>query len=193
MCTAFRAHLPGARFKCVGPLFLGISDDLHHRSTSASAARSRYGVTSPKLAGDLSERRRGSTGGTEKRACQEAFDKLSEMRRVLVFVLAAAMTGGAGYVVAQTPAKKAPAQPAPAAAQRRVNMPPMTMPGFAPGRPIDQAKAVYEFAAQHPEVLKFVPCYCGCESTGHPHNESCFVKRRDVQGNVLEWDMHGYG
>jgi hypothetical protein len=42
-------------------------------------------------------------------------------------------------------------------------------------------------------VLKFVPCYCGCESSGHPHNESCFVKSRDASGNVTEWDTHGYG
>jgi hypothetical protein len=54
-------------------------------------------------------------------------------------------------------------------------------------------RAIYDFAAQHPEVLKFVPCYCGCESSGHPHNESCFVKSRDAQGNVREWDTHGYG
>ena len=52
---------------------------------------------------------------------------------------------------------------------------------------------MYQFAAEHPEVLKFVPCYCGCESSGHPHNESCFVKRRDAAGNVTEWDTHGYG
>jgi hypothetical protein len=58
---------------------------------------------------------------------------------------------------------------------------------------VDQARAVYQFAAEHPEILKYVPCYCGCESTGHPHNESCFVKRRDAQGNVAEWDTHGYG
>ena len=54
-------------------------------------------------------------------------------------------------------------------------------------------RAVYKFAGEHPEVRKYVPCYCGCESTGHPHNESCFVKRRDATGNVLEWDTHGYG
>ncbi len=54
-------------------------------------------------------------------------------------------------------------------------------------------RQVYEFAARFPDVLKFVPCYCGCESTGHPHNESCFVRSRDAQGHVTAWDMHGYG
>jgi hypothetical protein len=102
-------------------------------------------------------------------------------------------------VFAQQPAKKAsPVQgkvepAAPSKAALAISMPPIPSPGFAPGRPVAQARAVYEFAARHPEILKFVPCYCGCESSGHPHNESCFVKRRDPKGNVLEWDTHGYG
>lgn len=100
------------------------------------------------------------------------------------------MAGATGYVLAQGPAKKAPA---PSKAAQTITMPPLPNPGFQPGRPLDQARAVYDFAAKHPEILKFVPCYCGCETTGHPHNESCFVKQRDARGNVLEWDMHGYG
>jgi hypothetical protein len=91
----------------------------------------------------------------------------------------------------QAPAKKS--TPTPSAAARKIMYPPIPNPGFAPGRPVDQTRAVYQFAAEHPEVLQYVPCYCGCESTGHPHNESCFVKRRDGAGNVVEWDTHGYG
>lgn len=116
------------------------------------------------------------------------------MRRLLVFTVAITLAIGAGFVMAQTPAK-APPNPAPttAAQPARLSMPPIPNPGFAPGRPVDQARAVYVFAAEHPEILRFVPCYCGCESSGHPHNESCFVKRRDARGNVTEWDTHGYG
>jgi hypothetical protein len=123
------------------------------------------------------------------------------MRRFAVLLLIAALGPvGAGLAGAQSGTRKAaPTEPgtsasAPAPAQpARVAMPPVPNLGFPPGRPVDQARAVYEFAAQHPEVLKYVPCYCGCESTGHPHNESCFVRRRDARGNVLEWDTHGYG
>jgi hypothetical protein len=115
------------------------------------------------------------------------------MRRSLIVLLALLVSAWAGAnAVAQAPAKKQPT-PAPSAAARKLTFPPIPSPGFAPGRPVDQARAVYQFAAEHPEILKYVPCYCGCESTGHPHNESCFVKRRDAQGNVLEWDTHGYG
>ena len=89
-------------------------------------------------------------------------------------------------------AKPSPPPAAPSKAAMAVSMPPIPTLPYSPGRPVDQTRAVYKFAAEHPEVLKYVPCYCGCESSGHPHNESCFVKRRDVKGNVTEWDTHGY-
>jgi hypothetical protein len=75
----------------------------------------------------------------------------------------------------------------------RKTAPPLPAMGFAPVRPMDIVRATYDFAAQHPEILSFVPCYCGCGADGHKHNESCFIARRDAQGNVLEWDTHGFG
>jgi hypothetical protein len=114
------------------------------------------------------------------------------MRRILFVLGGLVLAGSTGLVLAQGSTQK-PVTPTPSAAARKLTYPPIPTPGFSPGRPVDQARAVYQFAAEHPEVLKFVPCYCGCESSGHPHNESCFVKRRDAQGNVVEWDSHGYG
>lgn len=75
----------------------------------------------------------------------------------------------------------------------RLSTPPLPTVGFAPVRPMDIVRATYDFAAQHPEILKYVPCYCGCGEQGHKANESCFVARRDPKGNVLEWDTHGFG
>ena len=111
------------------------------------------------------------------------------MRRIFTIAAAVAIAAGVALVGAQSPSKT----PAPSQAARKLTFPPIPSPGFAPGRPIDQTRAVYQFAAEHPEVLKYVPCYCGCEASGHPHNESCFVKNRDSAGNVTEWDTHGYG
>ena len=98
---------------------------------------------------------------------------------------------------AQVPATKATAQ-APKGGGGplfvRKTAPPLPVMGFAPVRPIDVVKATYDFAAQHPEVLQYIPCFCGCgEEAGHKSNESCFIARRDKQGNVLEWDTHGFG
>jgi hypothetical protein len=75
----------------------------------------------------------------------------------------------------------------------RKTAPPLPNVGFAPVRPMDVVRATYDFAAQHPEILNYVPCYCGCGSQGHKANEACFVARRDAKGNVLEWDTHGFG
>jgi hypothetical protein len=103
-------------------------------------------------------------------------------------------------VVASSQATAKPKAPVAASAPARsaapmakYAVPPLPNVGFAPVRPMDVVRATYDFAAQHPEVLQFVPCFCGCGSQGHKANESCFVARRDAKGNVLEWDTHGFG
>jgi hypothetical protein len=60
-----------------------------------------------------------------------------------------------------------------------------------PARPPDVVRAAYTFAAEHPEILGYVPCYCGCERSGHRGNDDCFVSRRDANGDVIEWEPHG--
>jgi Protein of unknown function with PCYCGC motif len=62
--------------------------------------------------------------------------------------------------------------------------------GYAP-RPADYVRTVFAFAAHHPEVLDYVPCFCGCERLGHRSNAECFVARRSATGRVLEWQPHG--
>lgn len=44
----------------------------------------------------------------------------------------------------------------------------------------------YVFAAKHPEVLQYMPCYCGCEHprTAHESNYDCFVDIVDRSGAV---------
>ena len=83
--------------------------------------------------------------------------------------------------------------PSPKPQAVRKTAPPLPAMGFAPVRPMNIVRATYDFAAQHPEILAYVPCYCGCGADGHKHNESCFVARRDAKGNVTEWDTHGFG
>jgi hypothetical protein len=69
--------------------------------------------------------------------------------------------------------------------------PPLQMPGYALGRSPEVITAAYKFAAEHPEVLTFVPCFCGCERGGHKGNEDCFVKQRADNGDVIAWEEHG--
>jgi hypothetical protein len=58
-------------------------------------------------------------------------------------------------------------------------------------RPLDYEKSVFSFAAHHPEVLRYIPCFCGCERMGHHANDECFVARRSATGKVVEWQPHG--
>ncbi len=85
--------------------------------------------------------------------------------------------------------------PAPAAADLKPhpqeNLPPLQFPGYPMPRPPEVVSAVYKFAAEHPEVLTYVPCFCGCEHSGHRGNEDCFVASRDVNGDVVAWNEHG--
>ena len=71
------------------------------------------------------------------------------------------------------------------------NLPPLPFQAYAPPRPMETVRAVYKFAAEHPEVLSYVPCFCGCERSGHKGNDDCFVKSRNAQGDVTEWEPHG--
>lgn len=119
---------------------------------------------------------------------------LAALGLVTTVVVAASQTTPQKTSAVRPSKTSAPAAQAPAKQARpRVSVPPLPTVGFAPVRPMDVVRATYDFAAQHPEILKYVPCYCGCGSQGHKANESCFVARRDAKGNVLEWDEHGFG
>src|SRR5262245_30066451 len=117
------------------------------------------------------------------------------MRQLVVPAIVVFGTSLAASVVAapraaqQAPAtKSAQVLPAPAGA-----LPPLPPVSFDPVRPMPVVQQVYEFAARHPEVLSYVPCYCGCEREGHKANHDCFVKSRSANGRIVEWDTHGMG
>lgn len=61
----------------------------------------------------------------------------------------------------------------------------------ARGLRIDEARALYAFAGKNPDVLKHIPCYCGCQSEGHQSNHDCYVGQRSIDGRVIEWSSHG--
>src|SRR4051794_7253400 len=71
-------------------------------------------------------------------------------------------------------------------------LPPLPKVEFASARPAPVMRAAYEFAARHPDVLRHIPCFCGCERNGHGNNADCFVTRRAANGRP-EWNPHGIG
>ena len=117
-------------------------------------------------------------------------------------VLVLAIVGLVAYTRTSQPEPAAPvAQAAPAVVDppaaaglgphQQPNLPPLPFQAYAPPRPMATVREVYRFAAEHPEVLSYVPCFCGCERAGHRGNDDCFVKTRNAQGDVTEWDPHG--
>jgi hypothetical protein len=73
----------------------------------------------------------------------------------------------------------------------QANLPPIPFRGYAPPRPPEVVAAAFHFAAEHPEVLSYIPCFCGCQQGGHKGNHDCFVRSRAANGDVLEWEEHG--
>ena len=74
---------------------------------------------------------------------------------------------------------------------KQAALPPLPTQAYAPPRPPEVVRAAYLFAAEHPEVLSYVPCFCGCERGGHRGNHDCFVSARNEKGDVTVWEPHG--
>jgi hypothetical protein len=86
---------------------------------------------------------------------------------------------------AEPPASLAAQSPA-----TRGELPPLPEVPHSAARSPEGIRAAYEFAARHPEVLSYIPCFCGCEKKGHRSNHDCFVASRDAEGEVA-WSAHG--
>ena len=50
----------------------------------------------------------------------------------------------------------------------------------------------YQFAVANPDVMKQIPCYCGCGAMGHTSNYMCYVSGVDANGKVT-FDSHALG
>lgn len=50
----------------------------------------------------------------------------------------------------------------------------------------------YQFAFSNPDVLKMIPCYCGCGSIGHKSNYDCYIEGTGTDGKTVI-DNHGLG
>ena len=70
-------------------------------------------------------------------------------------------------------------------------MPMNQMPAEVQSAPVIVWQA-YQFAAANPDVMKQIPCYCGCGSVGHTSNYSCYVQGTDANGTI-SFDHHALG
>ena len=50
----------------------------------------------------------------------------------------------------------------------------------------------YQFAVANPDLMKQIPCYCGCGKMGHTSNYACYVQGVDENGSIT-FDTHALG
>ncbi len=50
----------------------------------------------------------------------------------------------------------------------------------------------YRYAVANPQVLKQIPCYCGCVDLGHTSNYDCYVSAVDANATIT-YDNHATG
>jgi hypothetical protein len=65
------------------------------------------------------------------------------------------------------------------------------MPADVKNAPV-MVQQAYRFNVANPEIMKQIPCYCGCGSMGHTSNYSCYVSGIGTDGKV-SYDTHALG
>ena len=70
-------------------------------------------------------------------------------------------------------------------------MPLDKMPTEVQSAPVTVQEA-YQFASINPDVMKNIPCYCGCGNVGHTSNYSCYVSNGDDKDKI-KFDNHALG
>jgi Protein of unknown function with PCYCGC motif len=49
-----------------------------------------------------------------------------------------------------------------------------------------EVREVYEFQVTHGELMRYIPCFCGCgRNNGHRNNRDCYVRRVNADGSVV--------
>lgn len=56
---------------------------------------------------------------------------------------------------------------------------------------LPKARETYKLAYAHRDVLKYMPCFCGCGDNGHGHNLHCFIQDVKPNGEVV-WERMGH-
>lgn len=70
-------------------------------------------------------------------------------------------------------------------------MPLDQMPAEMQSAPVVVQQA-YQFSAANPDIMKNIPCYCGCGNIGHTSNYDCYVSSVDANGDIA-FDNHALG
>jgi uncharacterized protein with PCYCGC motif len=49
-----------------------------------------------------------------------------------------------------------------------------------------EVKLLYEFQITHGQLMRYMPCFCGCgQNAGHRSNRDCYIRRVNPDGSVV--------
>lgn len=48
-----------------------------------------------------------------------------------------------------------------------------------------EVQRLYAFQVQNGDLMRYMPCFCGCGDHGHRNNRDCYVKRVNAEGTVV--------
>jgi hypothetical protein len=49
-----------------------------------------------------------------------------------------------------------------------------------------EVKELYEFQVENGDLMRWMPCFCGCGQTaGHRSNRDCYIRRVNADGSVV--------
>lgn len=115
---------------------------------------------------------------------------------ILAMLMGGSVAGCSGSQAGGTDGQSVAAQVPDSAAAPQVPMGSMTMPtseesaAVWDARPayvrdaVAQTQVAYAFALARPDVLQWLPCYCGCASMGHRNNLDCFLHPRQGRASL---------
>jgi len=71
-----------------------------------------------------------------------------------------------------------------AASERRYQLAPESVLPSDIRRAPAEVREAYRFAISNRDILRYIPCYCGCGSEGHTSNASCYLKDISTLDNL---------
>ncbi|MGH2355229.1 MAG: PCYCGC motif-containing (lipo)protein [Chloroflexota bacterium] len=48
-----------------------------------------------------------------------------------------------------------------------------------------EVQEAYRYALAHPDILQYMPCFCGCGVQGHRSNRDCYIRDVRTDGAVV--------
>ena len=60
----------------------------------------------------------------------------------------------------------------------------VTWPAFVM-RAGSEVQQLYAFQVAHGELMRYMPCFCGCGADGHRNNRDCYIRAVNADGSVV--------